>query len=340
MLLIQIPDIKKIIHQVGVREFYKQLLAYLKEDFSQWETFQKSPRHAVQFPHGVLELMPISSPSRYTFKYVNGHPQNPKQNKLNVVAFGALVDVATGYPQMISEMTLLTAFRTAATSAFASSYLARANSRQLAIIGCGAQSEFQVLAHAAIFDLQKVYYYDIDPAAMQKFARNLQGQSFELIAGKSAKEVTERADIIITATAAPGKVKVIEYAWLKPGQHISGIGGDSPGKTELDVEILRHTKTVVEYFPQTLHEGEIQNLGESAANHVHAELWQVVTGARSGRAKEEEITLFESVGFALEDYSTLRLIYDLAKMHHIGQPVDMIPDQLADCKNLYGLLID
>ena len=146
------------------------------------------------------------------------------------------------------------------------------------------------------------------------------------------------ADIIITATAAPGKQKVVDYSWLHPGQHISAIGGDSPGKTELDIDILKNAKVVVEYFEQTKDEGEIQNLGEKARDFVYAELWEIIKGNKQGRVNDEEVTLFESVGFALEDYSTLRLVYNLAKKYKMGKEINLIPDQMEDCKNLFGLL--
>ena len=263
MLLLEIPDICSIVEQIGLNDFYLRLCDYLTADFSNWHQFQKSSRHAVYVPNGVIELMPICNDALYSFKYVNGHPCNPLDNKLNVVAFGVLADVASGYPLLISSMTLLTAMRTAATSALASKHLARKDSKKLAIIGCGAQSEFQILAHHALFDLTEVRYVDIDTAAMQRLAHNLRHESFKLIPAHGVREAIDGADIIVTATAAKGKVHILELDWLTPGQHISGIGGDSPGKTELDPEILKHSRVVVEYFPQTHHEGEIQS-AESA----------------------------------------------------------------------------
>lgn len=339
MLLLQIPDVCSMINKIGIKNFYVQLCDYLKEDFLHWEQFQKSPRHGVFVPNGVIELMPISNDKFYTYKYVNGHPTNPKRNKLNVVGVGMLADVETGYPLMLTEMTLLTGLRTAATSALGSKYLARKGSKKLAIIGCGAQSEFQVLAHHALFDLSEIRYFDIDTHAMQRFAKHMQNAGPQLIPKNDVRSAIDGADIIITATAAPGKQKVLEYGWLKEGQHVSGVGGDSPGKTELDPEILKHSKVVVEFFPQTIHEGEIQNLGEQAKDFVYAELWEIIAGKKPGRVNDQEITLFDDVGFALEDFSTLRLCYKLAQEHHFGKPVALIPDKIKDCKNLYGLLV-
>lgn len=339
MLLLEIPDICKMISQIGLKNFYIRLCDYMREDFSHWEQFQKSPRHAVYAPQGVIELMPIANETLYTYKYVNGHPNNPRHNKLNVVAIGMLADVATGYPLLLTEMTLLTALRTAATSALASQYLARKDSKILAIIGCGAQSEFQVLAHQALGNFTEIRYFDLDPAAMQRFAKHMQSSGLQLKPMPDARFTIEQADVIITATAAQGKQMVLQQEWLEPGQHISAIGGDSPGKTELDPEILKHSTVVIEYFPQTQHEGEIQNLGEQAQKYVHAELWEVISGKKAGRQTAQEITVFDGVGFALEDFSTLRLCQQLAQDYQLGKSVNMIPDQIVDCKNLFGLLL-
>ena len=143
MKIIDINTLIKIINRVGLNTFYLELIKTLEEDFARWDEFYKSPRHATHYPQGVIELMPISDKQWYSFKYVNGHPSNTHQNKLCVVAVGMLSDAQNGYPLLLSEMTLLTALRTAATGALGAKYLARKNSSNLAIIGTGAQAEFQ-----------------------------------------------------------------------------------------------------------------------------------------------------------------------------------------------------
>ncbi|MDP1574282.1 MAG: ornithine cyclodeaminase [Coxiellaceae bacterium] len=331
--VITLEDIKKITRKVGMKDFFLQLISALKTEFSHWEKFQKSARHASHAHDGVIELMPTTNTDLYSFKYVNGHPNNPKQNKLNVVAIGLLADARTGYPLMISEMTLLTAFRTAATSALAAKYLARKQVKNIGIIGTGAQAEFQVLAQHALFNVDSVKYFDIDPQAMEKFAYNLKNESFTLIPCENAESVLENVAIITTATAAKAQTKILFNDWIKDGLHINGIGGDCPGKTELDKNILSRAKIVVEYFPQSKIEGEIQQSDQP----VHAELWEIITGKKSGRTSDSEITLFDSVGFAIEDFATLKLIYHLANKNNIGASMDLIPD-LKNPKDLYSLL--
>lgn len=332
--ILTVDDIKKIIHQVGLREFFLKLIERMQQDHRQWLTFHKMPRIATHYPHGVIELMPISDNYYYAYKYVNGHPNNPKQGKLTVAATGMLADVESGYPLMISEMTLLTAIRTAAASGLASQFLARKNSKVLGIIGTGSQGEFQALAQHYAMGIEEVRYYDIDPKAMKKFANNLSEFSLTLTPCKNAKETVEGADIIITATAAKAHARVLHNEWLVPGMHINGIGGDCPGKTELEPAILQRAKVVVEYLEQSKYEGEIQHIDPK---QVHAELWQIIVGDVVGRENDQEITLFDSVGFAIQDYSILRYVYLLSQQLSIGETVDLIPDA-RDPKDLFSLL--
>ncbi len=148
MKLIDVNDLLKIISLVGLQTLYRQLLEALHEDFSHWEGFTQSARTATHYDAGVIELMPCSGDRYYSFKYVNGHPGNPAQGKLSVVAIGVLAEVDTGYPLLISEMTLLTALRSAAVAALGARYLARQDTSHLALIGTGAQAEFLVEAPA------------------------------------------------------------------------------------------------------------------------------------------------------------------------------------------------
>ena len=333
-LLFTIDDLKKLIHKIGILELFKLSIEELKKDFTAWDTFQKSARVAAHYPHGVIELMPISNDQYYAYKFVNGHPNNPEKNKLTVAATGALADVETGYTLFISEMTILTAIRTAATSALASTYLARPGVKCFGMIGTGAQSEFQTLAHYVALGISDVFYYDIDSQAMSKFAKNMQAYPLTLHACTSVSEVVAASDIVTTATADKRCATVLYDSMIKPGMHINGVGGDCPGKTELDMALLNRCKIVVEYLPQTKIEGEIQHLKNKG---IYAELWELTSGKKLGRESDSEITLFDSVGFALEDYAVLTLVYRLAQYHQLGQYIDMTPS-IADPKDLFQLV--
>lgn len=334
MKILTVNDIQNLVQAVGIESFFKRVVSVLEEDFSRWNDFLLSPRHATHYPHGVIELMPCADQQLYAFKYVNGHPGNPLKGKLNVVAIGLLSDVVTGYPLMISEMTLLTAFRTAATGVLAAKYLAREDAKSLAIIGTGAQAEFQVLAFASFFRLQEVRFYDVDSRAMAKSSKNLARQAFTLTSCSSVADAVHHADIVITATAAKKRQSLLDIKDIAPGTFINAMGGDCPGKTELSVEFLNHVKVVVEYLPQTLIEGEVQ---QCPSSRIYAELWELVGKHKPGRQDEQEIILFDSVGFALEDYSILRVVYELATDYQLGTELPLIPE-LDDPKNLFGLL--
>ncbi len=126
------------------------------------------------------------------------------------------------------------------------------------------------------------------------------------------------ADIVITATAAKKRQSLFEFEDISSGTHIHAMGGDCPGKTELSAEFLNQVKLVVEYKPQSLVEGEVQ---QCEADLIYAELWELVCKNKPGRQNNQEITLFDSVGFALEDYSILRVVYELGKRTSTGYRV-------------------
>lgn len=334
MKILTTEDIKKLVHIIGLEIFFRCIINALEEDFSRWDEFMLSPRHATYYPHGVIELMPCADRQFYTVKYVNGHPGNPLRGKLNVVAVGLLTDADSGYPLMISEMTLLTAFRTAATGVLAAKYLAREDAKSLAIIGTGAQSEFQVSAFACFFPLEVVRYVDIDYEAMGKFANNLANSKFKLIPCHSNAEAVRQVDIVITATAAKQRQSLLDIQDVSPGTFINAMGGDCPGKTELSRDFLNHVKLVVEFSQQSLVEGEVQ---QGSIDTIYAELWELVCKRKQGREGDHEITLFDSVGFALEDFSILRVVYGLAEDYGLGTDMPMLPE-LSNPKNLFGLL--
>jgi len=334
MKILTVNDILKLIQFIGLDNFFKRVMAALEEDFGRWHEFILSPRHATHYPDGVIELMPCSDQQFYTFKYVNGHPGNPRTGKLTVIALGLLSDVGNGYPLMLSEMTLLTAFRTAATGVLAAKYLARTKAKSLAVIGTGAQAEFHVCAFAGFFKLEEIRFFDTDPLAMAKFSNNLSGQKLTLKPCENSIEAVRDADIVITATAAKRRQSLFEFEDISAGAHIHAMGGDCPGKTELPASLLNRVKLVVEYKPQSLAEGEVQQCNADA---IHAELWELVCRKKPGRQNTHEITLFDSVGFALEDYSILRVVHELAQEYQLGAELPMLPE-LDDPKNLFGLL--
>ena len=324
----------RIVLERGVENCMAEIAEYLEEDFRRWPLFDKTPRVASHSQEGVIELMPTSDGIDYGFKYVNGHPKNMKEGLQTVTAFGLLASVDTGYPVLLTEMTVLTALRTAATSAIATKYLARSGSKTAAMIGNGAQSEFQALALKKICGVEAVHLYDIDPKATVKCAKNLEGTGIVVKSFTTAEDALEGADIVTTCTADKLCATILTDNMIGAGIHINAIGGDCPGKTELHSDILLRSDIFVEYPPQTRIEGEIQQLD---ADHGVTEMWEVFLNQKSGRTSDRQITLFDSVGFAIEDFSALRFIRDALDDHAFYEKQDMLADP-DDPRDLFGMV--
>jgi ornithine cyclodeaminase len=338
--------LRELVSRIGCGRFIEELAAEIEADYRRWNEFEKSARLASHSPGGVIELMPTSDGKLYSFKYVNGHPKNTAQGLLTVTAFGVLADVATGYPLLLSEMTFVTALRTAAISALAASRLARPASRVMAMIGNGAQSEFQAIAFHRMVGVREVRLYDTDPRATAKLIRNLtrlQIPDLTVTRCAGTAEAVRGADIVTTVTADKCNATILTPEMIEPGMHLNAVGGDCPGKTELHADILRakDVRIVVEFEPQARIEGEIQQLealGEVDALSRVIQLADLVRGTLPGRSNDRQITLFDSVGFALTDFSSLRYLHRLnSEQPEGGQRIDLIPEP-DDPKDLFAEL--
>lgn len=332
---IDVQSMADLVERIGVARFIGELAERIEADFRRWPEFEKTPRVASHSEVGVIELMPVADRSRYAFKYVNGHPANTAHGLSTVMAFGVLAEVETGYPLLLSELTFATALRTAATSLVAARTLARPGPQRMALIGNGAQSEFQAIAFHAHLGIEEITAFDPDRAATERLIRNLRVcPRLAVRRVESIEEALDGADIVTTITADKRRAAIITADRLAPGLHLNAVGGDCPGKTELAPEVLAAARVFVEYEPQTRIEGDLQQM---PADFPVTELWRVLTGEAQGRVREDEITVFDSVGFALEDYSTLCLIEERSRALGIGQRVELVPE-LDDPKDLFGKL--
>lgn len=329
-----VHDLIRLIRLQGIETVLRELAEYIEDDFRRWPAFDKRPRLASHSEHGAIELMPTSDDALYSFKYVNGHPGNTRDGLQTVIAFGMLSDVRTGYPLILSEMTLLTALRTAATSAVAARHLARADSHVLAIIGAGAQSEFQATAFKTLLGIDTVRIYDTDLDATQKFCDNMKNSGLTITIAASSQEAVEGADIITTITADKQMATILSDNMIGAGVHINAVGGDCPGKTELQADILTRGRVFVEYTEQTRLEGELQQMPE---DFQVAELWEIIAGNKKGRRSARDITIFDSVGFATEDFSALRYLRDKVSGTSFCKTLDLLANP-EDPRNLFGLL--
>ncbi|MCD6072913.1 MAG: ornithine cyclodeaminase [Microvirga sp.] len=332
---VSVDNMMKLVLTIGVERFLLELADCIEADFRRWESFDKTPRVASHSREGVIELMPTSDGEVYGFKYVNGHPKNTREGRQTVTAFGVLADVATGYPVLLTEMTILTALRTAATSAVAAKHLAPKGARAMAIIGNGAQAEFQALAFKALLGIDTLRLYDIDRSASTKCVRNLAGLGFGITVCNSIEEAMEGVQIVTTVTADKQNATILTDNMVGSGLHINAVGGDCPGKTELHADILKRSDIFVEYSPQTRIEGEIQQL---PPDHPVHELWRVIAGLEPGRTGERQITLFDSVGFAIEDFSALRYVKRQIEQTGLYDELDLLADP-DEPRDLFGMLL-
>jgi len=331
---VSVDNMMRLVHHVGIEAFLADLAREIEADFARWELFDKTPRVGSHSDVGVIELMPTSDGQLYGFKYVNGHPKNMKEGLQTVTAFGVLSGVYSGYPILFSEMTILTALRTGAMSAVATKHLATPEAKTMAMIGNGAQSEFQCLAIKAVCGVDNIRLYDLDHAATEKCMKNLAGLGFQITPCTTPEEAIEGADVITVATADKDMQTILTDNMVGAGVHINAIGGDCPGKTELHRDIVARSSVFVEYPPQTRIEGEIQQMPD---DHPVTELWQVINGAQTGRQSASEVTLFDGVGFAIEDFSALRYVHQKIQDTPFYIDLDLVADP-DDPRDLFGMI--
>jgi ornithine cyclodeaminase len=331
-------DIRRLVRQEGLSACLAGIAARIERDFRRWPEFDKTARVACHSETGVIELMPVADAHEFSFKYVNGHPGNTRRGLPTVMAFGLLADVATGMPHLLAELTLVTAIRTAAMSALAASRLARPGSTCMAMIGNGAQSEFQALAFRDLVGVRELRLFDIDTKATARLVANLAGEGLVLRPCEGVAQAVRGADIVTTLTADRACAAILTPAMIEPGMHLNAVGGDSPGKTELHPGVLKDAAVFVEFEAQSRIEGEVQQM---PADFPVTEFWQVLVGAREGRMRADQVTVFDSVGFALEDYSALAFLRDTALTLGIGETIDLVGaagPEMTDPKDLFSLL--
>jgi alanine dehydrogenase len=219
-------------------------------------------------------------------------------------------DPETGYPLAVMDGTDITAYRTGAASAVASKYLARKNPRTLGLVGAGRQSYTQLMAHAAIFDLNLIKAYDISTGSIERLIKAFPQYRIE------SHPLPEVMDSDIVCTVTPAHQPIVQKDWVKPGVHINAVGADAHGKEELDPEILNEAVIFVDDLRQASTSGEINvplDKGLLDPNHIRGSLGDLVAGTKKGRSNDCEITVFDSTGLAIEDIACARLIYEKLK---------------------------
>ncbi len=258
-------------------------------------------------------------------KIASGYYDNPKLGLPPGFAVIILLDLKTSLPLAIMDGSYITAVRTGAAGAVAASVLARKEIRGVGVIGSGTQGRMQVLALNELFPLEHVKVYDIDKVGSEKYAEEMSKRlNVEVQAMESVENAVSDVDVVVTAV--PSKKAMVMDEWIKNGMHINAFGADGPGKQELDPKIMKRAKIVVDSLKQCRVIGEIQHAlkqGLIQETDVHAEIGEILLGKKVGRETEEEITLFDSTGLAVQDIAAANVVYQLAQQKEIGQRVKL-----------------
>ena len=326
-LLLEASDLCSIIERIGRDRFMSELVERLSgftQKLRPGQT-QVPPRSGVQYsdPYwGLFETMPAyCANDGTTIKLVGYHPHNPTHfAKPSVVSTIAVFDPETGELIGLMDGTLLTAIRTGAASAVASRILAKPSSKTLGIIGCGAQAITQVHALSQCFDIETVIAYDIDDRTTQSLPQRLEfltsSPEVHPVSKEQLGNLLEQSDILCTCTSSiPGEGPVIDHFRYQPSLHINAVGSDFPEKFELPLSLLKESLVVPDFREQAIVEGECQQLDE---NEIGPDFTELVQNADGFAQAQDQLTVFDSTGWALEDHIVAQMVLTYAKEMKIG----------------------
>ncbi len=268
---------------------------------------------------GDFRAMPTYLEGSAGVKWVNSHPENPERHGLPaVMGVFVLSDPDTAVPLAVMDFTYLTAVRTGAAGAVASKHLARDGAKSLGFVGCGVQARFLLDAHRAVLPGLDLKMADVEPERARRFAAE---------AGGDAVSIEEACACDIVCTATPSRGPVVERAWVRRGAHVNAMGADAPGKQELDPALLDDGVVVIDEAHQAQSSGEINvPLGQRTLDreHIRGTLGEVLVGSKPGRLSDDEITIFDSTGLAIQDLALARIVYELAREQGIGTELDLV----------------
>jgi alanine dehydrogenase len=307
-----------------------QAIEAMKAAFAQLSTGQADVplRVALQVPQhkGVTLFMPayLAADDQMAIKIVSVFDDNPAQGLPLIHALVVVVDATTGEPAAVMDGTFLTALRTGAASGAATDLLARHDARTAAIFGAGAQGRTQLEAICAIRPIHAAWIYDVVPERAAAYAAEMsQRLSLSVQVAKAPAEAARQADIICTATTS--SAPVFEDADVRPGTHINAVGAYTPHMQEVPAETVLRARVVIDHREASLAEaGDLLiplQQGVMTEDHIYAELGEVAAGHKPGRASPEEITLFKSVGVAVQDVAAAGAVLEAAQRLGLGTEV-------------------
>ncbi|AXV37744.1 MAG: alanine dehydrogenase [Methanobacteriaceae archaeon] len=279
--------------------------------------------------NGDLRIMPcyLRNMDQSGVKNVNVHPDNPQNHGLpTVMGLIELVEPKTGFPVALMDGTWITNMRTGAAGGIATKYLARDNSETIGLVGAGKQAETQIMALNEVMDIKNAKVFCRTCASRTRFAKMISEKfGFPVKAVDSAKEAVTNVDVVVTST--PVKVPVIKSKWIREGTHINAMGADAPEKQELETSLTLRSKVVIDCWEQASHSGEINipvSTGQIKREDIQARIGDVIAGKSPGRQSDEEITIFDSTGLAVQDITTAWMIYEKALKEGKGQKINFL----------------
>jgi alanine dehydrogenase len=272
---------------------------------------------------GDLRAMPVYVKGKEPaagVKIVNSNAANPERGLPAVSGIVVYNDPRTGLPLGVFAAGTLTSMRTGAGGGVAAKFMARKDSSTIGLVGCGRQAHTQLEALVELFPVKNVLAWGKTMDEAKTFCESVKKWVKGTVTPHEQVEDVCAVDILVTTT--PVRTPLVKAAWIKPGTHINAIGADAPGKQELETDLLKKAKVVVDDWTQASHAGEINtavSAGHFSQEQLAGQLGEIVIGKKVARTSAADITIFDSTGLALQDITVARYLYAKAQKLNKGQ---------------------
>ena len=306
----------------------KEVIATVEEAYKAFSSHQvvqpgyigidlPSPRGEIDFKLGYYKSNEVISMKASSGGFIHNPTAHGVPSGMGTIL---LFDARTCALICVMDGSLITGLRTGASGAVSVKALARKDAKKITSIGTGNQARMQIRAINEIMKIEEIHAWARNPDTLSKYKTDIESEfGIPVVMANSKKEAVEQADILITTTR--GKGPLVEAGWVKPGTHIVAIGTDQQGKQELDPEIFRNAKVVVDSISQCTEKGETWhplNKNIITKDDIHGEIGEILLGKNPGRENDEEITIFDSTGMAIQDNTTANKIYQNAIENNVG----------------------
>jgi ornithine cyclodeaminase/alanine dehydrogenase-like protein (mu-crystallin family) len=265
-------------------------------------------------------------PGYVAFKTNANFPENKRRAGLPTIQGAVLLlDARTGTPLALLDSSEITIKRTGAATALAARYLARPESATATICGCGAQGKSQVMALRHVLDIRRVFAWDADADAARAYAAEMSGEhGIEVVPARDLASATLASDVIVTCTTSTRPF--LGSSAVRPGTFIAAVGADNPHKSELHPELMARAVVVPDVLDQAVYMGDLHHAldaGVMTREDVRAELGTLISGAGPGRARPDEITIFDSTGTGIQDVAAAARAYEVALTRQCGSRIEL-----------------